>query len=283
MTSIRPKFSQIWKRLSWPDLAAICFAVLGAAASVAGVSGGLYSFAKFVGLLSAGYLAFRGISWSRNRLSWPDLAAICFAVLGADASVAGVSGGLYSFAKFVGLLSAGYLAFRGISWSRNRLLWSLRNRLIVAYLFIAMVPVLLLLTLAILAGQIFYSQLGGYLLYEDIHNRLGSMADSAANIAGAEKTLPASIPDKVVEEALDAQIRLAYAKQLPGLKIEFHADPKRLVRVAGANAKEFTGILQSGGQTHLIAMREVESPRGRNLVELSVRVTPEFLETVAPD
>ena len=230
MTSIRPKFSQIWKRLSWPDLAAICFAVLGAAASVAGVSGGLYSFAKFVGLLSAGYLAFRGISWSRNRL-----------------------------------------------------LWSLRNRLIVAYLFIAMVPVLLLLTLAILAGQIFYSQLGGYLLYEDIHNRLGSMADSAANIAGAEKTLPASIPDKVVEEALDAQIRLAYAKQLPGLKIEFHADPKRLVRVAGANAKEFTGILQSGGQTHLIAMREVESPRGRNLVELSVRVTPEFLETVAPD
>jgi len=193
------------------------------------------------------------------------------------------SGGAYSFLKFVGLLSAGYLTFRAISWWRNRLLWSLRNRLIVAYLFIAVVPVLLLLTLAILAGQIFYSQLGGYLLYEDIHDRLGNMADSAANIAGAERTLPKTISDQVVEDALDAQIRLAYTKQLPGLKIEFHSDPKKLARIAGSNAKEFTGILESNGQTHLVAMREVESPRGRNLVELSVRVTPDFLETVAPD
>ena len=192
-------------------------------------------------------------------------------------------GGVYSFAKFVGLLSAGYVAFRALSWWRNRLLWSLRNRLIVAYLFIALVPVMLLLTLAVLAGQILYSQLGGYLLFEDIHKRLGNMADSAANIAAAEKTLPSSLSDKVVEEALDAQIHVAYAKELPGLKIEFHADPRLLARVGGPQAKEFVGILQSGGQTHLIAMREVESARGKNLIELSLRITPEFLETIAPD
>jgi sigma-B regulation protein RsbU (phosphoserine phosphatase) len=218
-----------------------------------------------------------------RRLSWPDLAAMALVAVGLLVAIFGRSGGAYSFAKFVGLLSAGYLAFRGISWWRNRLLWSLRNRLIVAYLFIAVVPVLLLLTLAVLAGQILYSQLGGYLLYEDIRSRLGDMADSTANIAAAERTLPASISEKVVEDALDAQIHLAYAKELPGLKIEFHADPRRLVRVAGPDAKEFTGILQSNTQTHLIAMREVESSRGTNLVELSVLITPEFLETVAPD
>ncbi len=218
-----------------------------------------------------------------RRLSWPDLTAIVLAVVGTVAAISNRSGGAYSFAKFVGILSAGYLLFRAISWWRSRLLWSLRNRLIVAYLFIAVVPVLLLLTLAVLAGQILYSQLGGYLLYEDIHSRLGRMADSAASIASAERTLPSTINDKVVEEALDAQIQMAYGKELPGLKVEFHADPKRLARVAGPNAKEFTGILQSGGQTHLIAMREVESPRGKNLVELSLRVTPEFLETLAPD
>ncbi len=218
-----------------------------------------------------------------RRLSWPDLTAIVLVVVGTVAAISNRSGGAYSFAKFVGILSAGYLLFRAISWWRSRLLWSLRNRLIVAYLFIAVVPVLLLLTLAVLAGQILYSQLGGYLLYEDIHSRLGRMADSAASIASAERTLPSTINDKVVEEALDAQIQMAYAKELPGLKVEFHADPKRLARVAGPNAKEFTGILQSGGQTHLIAMREVESPRGKNLVELSLRITPEFLETVAPD
>jgi len=141
-----------------------------------------------------------------RRLSWPDLTAIVLAVVGTVAAISNRSGGAYSFAKFVGILSAGYLLFRTISWWRSRLLWSLRNRLIVAYLFIAVVPVLLLLTLAVLAGQILYSQLGGYLLYEDIHSRLGRMADSAASIASAERTLPSTINDKVVEEALDAQI-----------------------------------------------------------------------------
>src|SRR6267378_1221436 len=204
-----------------------------------------------------------------RRLSWPDLAAIFLAMAGLAAQIFGAVGGLFSFAKFLGLLSAGYLAFRTISWWRNRLLWSLRNRLIVAYLFIGVVPVLLLLTLAVLAAQVLYSQLGGYLLYEDFHGRLGRMADSAASIASAERTLPGSLNDKVVEEALDAQIKIAY--------------PKRLTRIAGPNAKEFTGILQSSGQTQLIAMREVESSRGKSVVELSLRVTPEFLDTIAPD
>src|SRR5438874_4798223 len=146
-----------------------------------------------------------------RRLSWPDLAAMLFVVLGLAALFSERSGGAYSFAKFVGLLSAGYLVFRAISWWRNRLLWSLRNRLIVAYLFIAVVPVLLLLTLAILAGQILYSQLGGYLLYEDIHSRLASMCDSAANIAAAERALADSISDKVVEETWNAQVHGAHA------------------------------------------------------------------------
>src|SRR5439155_10566502 len=39
----------------------------------------------------------------------------------------------------------------------------------------------------------------------------------------------------------------------------------------------------SGRAMHLIAMREVDSPRGRNVVELSLGVTSEFLETVATD
>ena len=220
-------------------------------------------------------------SW--RRLSRPDLVAIVLALLGTVALLVGPDGGIYSFVKFLGLLSAGYLLFRLAAWGRSRLLWSLRNRLIVAGLFLAVVPMMLLVGLAVVAGQILYTQVGGYMLFEDIHGRLGRMADSAASLAAAERTLPAEISDKVVEAALNGQIQAAYSKDLPGLKIEFHADPKRLERIAGANAKEFTGLVQSSGQMHLIAMREVESPRGRNVVELSMRVTPEFLETVAPE
>lgn len=218
-----------------------------------------------------------------RRLSWSDFAAMVLTACGLSAAIVGLSGGVFSFLRFIALLSGAYLIVRLIAWSRSRLLWSLRNRLIVAYLFVAFVPVLLLLTLAFLAAQILYSQLGGYLLYEDFHSRLGRMADSAAGVASAEGTLPANVNDKIVEESLNAQVQLAHSRELPGLNIEFHADPKRLTRIAGPKAKSFTGIVQSAGQIHLIAMREVESPRGRNVVELSLRVTPEFLETVAPD
>ena len=73
-----------------------------------------------------------------RRLSWPDIAAMVLVSLGISAVLVGLSGGIYSFLKFLGLLSAGYLAFRLIAWGRNRLLWSLRNRLIVAGLFLAL-------------------------------------------------------------------------------------------------------------------------------------------------
>src|SRR6266404_3072818 len=88
-----------------------------------------------------------------RRLSWPDLTATFLAAAGLAAMFLGPAGGLFSFVKFLGLLSAGYLAFRTISWWRNRLLWSLRNRLIVAYLFIWVVPVLRLLTFSALPAQ----------------------------------------------------------------------------------------------------------------------------------
>ncbi|HKD79913.1 MAG TPA: hypothetical protein VKH81_09480, partial [Candidatus Angelobacter sp.] len=64
-----------------------------------------------------------------RRLSWPDLAAMVLVSLGGTAMLMRLSGGGYSFLRFLALLSAGYLAFRLIAWGRSRLLWSLRNRL----------------------------------------------------------------------------------------------------------------------------------------------------------
>src|SRR5467141_3108918 len=78
-----------------------------------------------------------------RRLSLPDLLAAGMVLIGALLLGLGKSGSIPSFLRFVALLCAGYLAVRFIGWWRSRLLWSLRNRLIVAYLFIALVPVLL--------------------------------------------------------------------------------------------------------------------------------------------
>src|SRR5690348_9408977 len=107
-----------------------------------------------------------------RRLSLPEVFALVFVVAGVAAYLMAPPGGVFGLVKFLGLLGALYLLMRFLGWWRNRLLWSLRNRLIVAYLFIALVPVLLLILLSVQAGLLLYSQLGGYLLYEDMQTRV---------------------------------------------------------------------------------------------------------------
>src|SRR5260370_12659921 len=100
--------------------------------------------------------------WS--RLTLPDLVSAAVATAGLLASIFDLRGGLFSFLKYLAVVASVYLLVRLIGWSRNRPLLSLRNRLIVAYLFTAYVPILLIVALVLLAGRILYSQMGAYLL-----------------------------------------------------------------------------------------------------------------------
>src|SRR6266436_3817766 len=88
-----------------------------------------------------------------------------------------------SFFLFLVVLAFGYLAVRGFLWARVHLLWSLRNRLVIAYLFIAVVPVLLLLTMAGLGAYLLYWQLGSYVLYTDMRERIERLSEVAATMA----------------------------------------------------------------------------------------------------
>jgi phosphoserine phosphatase RsbU/P len=187
------------------------------------------------------------------------------------------------FLRFLALLALIYLVYRAWSRWRQELLWSLRNRLIVAYVFIAVVPILLLVILAGRARQIIYAQLGSYMLHEEIHRRVDLLADSAAHIAAAEETLPASINQKALEQSLKAQLEVAEGKALPGLVVSFHVPEDYFRKFAGPKAHAFSGLVQTENQLRLASMREVESPRGKEILELSVPVTAEFLESVATD
>src|SRR5258706_11121738 len=103
-----------------------------------------------------------------RRLSLPDLFAAGMVAIGTLLLVIGKSGTVFSFVKYMALLCAGYLLVRFIGWWRSRLLWSLRNRLIVAYLFIALVPVFLTAGLAFVSATIFYRQFCGYIFFQDL-------------------------------------------------------------------------------------------------------------------
>jgi sigma-B regulation protein RsbU (phosphoserine phosphatase) len=185
--------------------------------------------------------------------------------------------------RLLSMLALLYLAYRAWGRWQVELLWSLRNRLIVAYVFIAVVPVILLVVLANMAGDILYSQFAAYLLNHDIQDRIALLSDSAAHIAAAEAALPASANFGVLEKALKKEIENAERQDLPDLKVEFDVDPDYFHEVAGKDVRAFSGPVQTGSQLHLVSLREVASPRGTRLIALSVPVEPDFLERLLPD
>jgi len=185
--------------------------------------------------------------------------------------------------RLAGLLAFFYVAYRFWSRWREELLWSLRNRLILAYLFLAVVPIVLLLILASMLGQILYSQLGAYLLYHDIEDRVATLADAAASLAAAQEALPGSLDEKAKREMLMRQAELTVGRQMPGLRVNFEVNPEFFRRVAGPAGHSYSGMIQNGSQLRLVGMRELENSQGKQIVELSAPFTSEMLENVAPD
>ena len=219
--------------------------------------------------------------WS--RLTWPDLVSAAVATAGLLTAILRLNGGFFSFLKYLAVLAGAYLLFRLIGWWRNRLLWSLRNRLIVAYLFIAVVPILLIVTLVLLAGRILYSQLGAYILHEDIQNRVDMIADISEHIAIADGTLPRGVTQDESERILAAQSHAIHDRELLGLSISFADDTTLLRKITPSNKTSYAGLLQQGDSLSLTSLRAIPGSKGERIVMLRVPVTPDFLNTVAPD
>lgn len=219
--------------------------------------------------------------WS--HLSWLDLVSTAIAAGGLILELLGFNGGSSNFLKYLAVLAAIYLLIRLIGFWRSRLLWSLRNRLIVAYLFIAVVPILLILTLVGIAGRVLYSQLGAYLLHEDIQQRIDMIADIAQHIAVAHGTLPPGVTQEESERILAAQSHAVHDRELPGLSISFSDDASLLRKIAPSGKKSFAGLLQQGDALSLASLRAIPDRKSQRIVTLRVSVTPEFLATVAPD
>jgi sigma-B regulation protein RsbU (phosphoserine phosphatase) len=222
-----------------------------------------------------------------RRLSRLDMVAVLIFVAGTVVSVTTFSGSAISFLKYLAILAGIYLFVRMIAWGRNRLLWSLRNRLIVAYLFIAVVPILLIMTFVVLAGNFLYSQLGAYLLYEDLHQRVETLTDVSQHIAAAHGFLPHGVSQEELERILEAQSKTVHDHDLPGLTIKFSNDVGQLQNLLQksnmAGRGFFSGLLQQGDTLSLVSMRLLGDTENRRMVSLRVQMTPDLLATVAPD
>ncbi len=180
----------------------------------------------------------------------------------------------------------GYVLYRLTTLYSSRLLWSLRNRLVVAYLFIAVVPIFLLLAMAGLSAKLVYQQFAAYLLYNDVHTRIERLQVLAGSVASAlPPALESSAPGKsqALETLPSVAAVLSVARAgFPGLAIDQRLGPA-VLKSMGASARQFGGLVQSDDQVWLVAAISRPAGSAPRVVSLAVPLSPELLDRLVPE
>jgi phosphoserine phosphatase RsbU/P len=127
--------------------------------------------------------------WPETRVAWASLYIIALDLLFFAAQLAtsrirpGISSSLGAWVIFLSILAIIFLSILGFRWMRTNLLWRLRNRLIVTYIFIGVIPVFLLLVISLTSVYLFARQFAGFVVTSDVATHLRSMEASNRAIA----------------------------------------------------------------------------------------------------
>jgi sigma-B regulation protein RsbU (phosphoserine phosphatase) len=161
----------------------------------------------------------------------------------------------------------------------HNLIWRLRNRLIVAYLFIAVVPIVLILALMLVTSYAMVGQMAVYMVQKDLDNRIGTLRFRAEAMTRA----PARNPEVALQRALAGLQRsfpvfeiLATGEQ----QFRYPADSK--LSPPPEPWKNTSGLVtkKDPDGDHLYAWAHAE--QGGNEVTILAPITPELLAGLVP-
>ncbi len=185
--------------------------------------------------------------------------------------VAWPGSGLEIFAALVTYALGGWLALRLLRLGLRKFTWRLRNRLVVTYLFIGVLPVLLVLTLVGLGGYMLAGQMATYLVRSELDRRLVALR----SVAGDLEASPGNLQNIATREV----------QHFPGLIVcisergetrDWPADAKLSIPPdLGANA---TGVVYRGGRYY--AWADTASGEARMLA--LVPLTRRYLSSLEP-
>jgi len=127
--------------------------------------------------------------WPQSRVAWAALYSLAldvllFAVQWLTRNVSpATSASLGGWVIFLSALAIVLLAIACFRWLRSRVLWRLRNRLIVTYVFIGVIPVFLLLAISLITLYLLAGQFASFVVTSDIATHLRSMEAANRTIA----------------------------------------------------------------------------------------------------
>jgi phosphoserine phosphatase RsbU/P len=216
-----------------------------------------------------------------RRLGLVDKAFVILALVFAVLRLAGAPGGLQILAGVGAFLLGVASLFRLARYTMRRAIWRLRNRLMVAYVFIAVVPIVLILSLAGIVGWVVIGQMAVYLVNTELAHREGILLRQAETMAH----VPVRDPELAVRRFTmnvrnsfpSAEFRVTGAQELvyPG-DAELEPPPDEWNLASGLVIRPD----RHGGQ-HLYAWAHVVSDTGSN-VTVVAPITHELLADMVP-
>jgi sigma-B regulation protein RsbU (phosphoserine phosphatase) len=222
-----------------------------------------------------------------RRLSPLDRIALAIVILYVVFRVARAFGRAIPFTSFLGFLAfvaVLYFVVRLMPWVRTKLLWRLRSRLVVAYVFIAVVPVILLLSMVGLGAYSLYLQLGAHLLQDDLQERVSTVSAEGDAIAGAiQQEIAHGAPateEGVMSHPAVTSLITAARELTPNLRVELNRG-EELLRLGGGS--HFAGLVERQGTLWIDSAVTRTTANGRLVVLAGVPVTPELLDNLASD
>jgi sigma-B regulation protein RsbU (phosphoserine phosphatase) len=179
----------------------------------------------------------------------------------------------------------------GLRWFRRRFMWRLRNRLIVTYVFIGVIPLVLVLMMAVIASYLFAGQFATFLASSDLNSELRTLeaANSAmatelatvARVRGAptSKDLLAS-PEFRPDEHLKTAEVIAWHR---GKRIELYLPGRRheVVEFPAWLNGNFQGIVRDQTGLYLRAVNTVAAGGASLSVLSSMPVDGGLVERIA--
>src|ERR1700758_1696537 len=195
------------------------------------------------------------------------------------------------WAALTTLVFAFFALILGFRVGFRPLLWRLRNRLIVTYLFIGVMPILLLLGMGGLAGYLFAGQFATYVATSDFSSELLHL--QAANDALAAQLIPLENSGKLTEQVA-GELTRASDERFPRRTVTVWRGDKGFVLSTGGGLLEtrpeklpgfisgdFTRFVVDQDELHLRAVK-LQHIGNRVLSVISdIPMTPELLQPTA--
>src|SRR5580693_925447 len=149
--------------------------------------------------------------WPQSRLAWATIYVLAldillFVVQWLMQRVSpAISDNLSWWVTLLSTSAIVLLAIAAFRWLRSQLLWRLRNRLIVTYVFIGVIPVFLLVVISLITLYLLAGQFASFVVTSDIATHLRSMEAADRTIAHHLATQVAS--GKKLDSELLSQTR----------------------------------------------------------------------------